>query len=359
MVLHTKPLYDSGKYRSHGYIKESISAVTKPNMQRQLIDRYGRQVKYVRLSVTDRCNLRCLYCLPKGHKDFDLPEHWLSDDEIFRVIKAFTELGTQYIRITGGEPLVRRHLDQLTQRLSSLPGLRDLSMSTNAVNLDRQAEKLKQAGISRINVSVDSLKPEKFAEITGGGQLNKVVAGLMAAKQAGFAPVKINMVVMKGINDDEIEDMVDFCLQHDFTLRFIETMPIGDTGLAATQHYLSLVDVRQRLQQKYELIPTVMSGGGPARYDLVAGTSLRIGFITPISQHFCGTCNRVRLAVDGTLYLCLGQDHHFQLRPLLRSGISDESLQQAIVHAISLKPERHEFNEKPQQIVRFMSQTGG
>jgi len=181
----------------------------------------------------------------------------------------------------------------------------------------------------------------------------------MAAKAAGFSPIKLNMLALKGINDDEFEAMVEFCLEHDFTLRFIETMPVGSTGRNASEHYMDLAVVKQQLSQRFELIPGVMPGGGPARYVQVKGTDLRIGFITPISQHFCATCNRVRLSVDGTLYLCLGQDHKFELRPLLRQGISDAGLQDAIIEALALKPERHEFRDKPGQVVRFMSMTGG
>ncbi|MDX1824443.1 MAG: hypothetical protein R3354_06980, partial [Thiohalomonadales bacterium] len=168
-----------------------------------------------------------------------------------------------------------------------------------------------------------------------------------------------NMVVMRGINEDEVEDMVNFCLQHDFTLRFIETMPVGDTGRAATDQFISLATIKTRLAKQFDLLPATMPGGGPARYVQVANTNLRIGFITPMSQHFCDTCNRVRLAVDGTLYLCLGQNDKYELRPLLRSGISDSELQEHILHAIELKPERHEFNESPGTVVRFMSMTGG
>ena len=181
----------------------------------------------------------------------------------------------------------------------------------------------------------------------------------MAARAAGFAPIKINMVVMRGINDDETGDMVEFCLQHGFTLRFIETMPVGDTGREASDRYKSLQEVRQELGRRYPLIPGVMPGGGPARYVQVEGTDLRIGFITPISQHFCETCNRVRLSVDGTIYLCLGQDDRLELRPLLRAGASDAELEQAIRDAVARKPERHEFRDRPGQIVRFMSMTGG
>jgi cyclic pyranopterin phosphate synthase len=327
-------------------------------MQQQLTDKFGRKIEYVRLSVTDRCDLRCFYCMPKGYRDFEEPEHWLSFGEIERVIAAFGRLGTRRIRLTGGEPLVRKNLPELAQRLSALPGIEDLSLSTNATRLARHAEALYQHGVRRINVSLDTLRQERFKDITSG-KLDKVLDGLMAAKAAGFSPIKINMVVMKGINDDEIEDMVDFCIEHGFTLRFIETMPVGETGRDATDHFLDLQEVKRSLSEKYELLPGVMPGGGPARYVQVAGTDLRIGFITPISQHFCETCNRVRLSVDGTLYMCLGQDHKFELRPLLRAGISDKELEQAIVDAIGLKPERHEFRENPQQIVRFMSHTGG
>ncbi len=324
-----------------------------------LIDSFQRRIEYVRLSVTDRCDLRCSYCIPKDFKDFHEPEHWLTFDEIERVIRAFTELGVRRVRLTGGEPLSRGKLPLLAARLGQLPHLEDLSLSTNATKLKKLALPLKQAGVTRINVSLDSLKPERYAEITGGGKLSNVLDGLMAAKAAGFGPIKINMVVMKGINADEIADMVAFCIAQDFTLRFIETMPMGDTGREAADHYVNLQDVKRELAQQYELIPAVMKGGGPARYLRVAGSELRIGFITPISQHFCETCNRVRITVDGTLYTCLGQENNVELRPLLRAGISDGELKQAIVQAIALKPERHEFTTQPGKIVRFMSLTGG
>lgn len=325
----------------------------------KLIDPFNRSIDYVRLSVTDRCDFRCSYCMPKAFKDFAEPDDWLSFDEIERVIKAFGALGVNRIRITGGEPLVRRNLADLAARLSRLPGIEDLSLSTNASQLSRHAEALKRAGVTRINVSLDSLRPERFRAITQNGKLDKVLEGLRTAKAVGFAPIKINMVAMKGVNDDEIEDMVAFCVAEGYTLRFIETMPMGSTGIEASQQYLDLREVRETLGRQYDLVPAVMPGGGPARYVRVKGTDLRIGFITPISQHFCATCNRVRLSVDGTLYLCLGQDHRFELRPLLRRGISDEGLKQAIIEAISLKPEQHEFRDKPEQVVRFMSMTGG
>jgi len=324
-----------------------------------LIDPFGRTIEYVRLSVTDRCDLRCFYCLPKGFKDFEEPIEWLTFAEIERVIKVFGELGVNRIRITGGEPLVRKNIPELALRLSALPGIQDLSLSTNAIQLKRHADALKNANVSRLNVSLDSLNPERFKTITNGGKLEKVINGLMAAKAADFSPIKINTVLMKDINDDEAEELVEFCIEHGFALRFIETMPIGNTGRDATDHYVNLQEIKSRLAEKYQLIPSMMPGGGPARYVKVAGTDLKIGFITPLSQHFCETCNRVRLSADGTLYLCLGQSDKVELRPLLRAGISDEQLKQVITDSIALKPERHEFNEKPQQVVRFMSMTGG
>ncbi|MDH5570404.1 MAG: GTP 3',8-cyclase MoaA [Gammaproteobacteria bacterium] len=327
-------------------------------MQPQLIDPFGRKIEYVRLSVTDRCDLRCFYCMPEGFNNFEEPEDWLQFDEIERVIRAFGELGVSRVRLTGGEPLVRKNITELAGRLAVLPGIKDLSLSTNATRMGKYARELYQSGIKRINASLDSLNPETFKQITKG-KLDKVIHGLMAAKEAGFSPIKINMVVMKGINDHEVEDMVEFCIKYGFTLRFIETMPMGETGRSASDQYISLQTIEKRLGQRYELLPGLMPGGGPARYVKIVGTDLRIGFITPISQHFCETCNRVRLSVDGTLYMCLGQNDKYELRPLLRAGISDEELKEHIIKAIQFKPDRHEFNDKPGQVVRFMSMTGG
>jgi len=328
-------------------------------MPDRLIDPFFRRIEYVRLSVTDRCDLRCAYCLPQGFRDFEEPEHWLTFDEIERVMHAFTELGVRRIRITGGEPLSRGRLPELATRLAQLPGLEDLSLSTNATRLEKLAPALKRAGISRLNVSLDSLKPDRFTAITGGGELNSVLTGLKAAKAAGFTPIKINTVLMKGVNEDEVGDLVRFCIEYGFTLRFIETMPMGDTGRAASAQYVDLQEVRRTLAREFDLIPTAMSGGGPARYVQVAGTDLKIGFITPISQHFCETCNRVRLTVDGVLYTCLGQEDKTDLRPLLRAGATLEELKETIREAIGHKPERHEFTTRPEKIIRFMSYTGG
>lgn len=324
----------------------------------QLIDQFGRSIDYVRVSVTDRCDLRCTYCMPKQFRDFHEPDEWLTFDELERVIDTFSRMGTRRIRITGGEPLVRKDLPILASRLSSLPGLEDLSLSSNCTRMAKHAEALKAAGISRINASLDTLDADKFKQLTGG-KLEKTLDGLMAAKAAGFKPVKINMVLMKDVNDMEVESMVEFCAEHGFTLRFIETMPVGDMGREASHQYVNLQDIKKRLQKSFDLVPGMMPGGGPARYMHVVDTDITIGFITPMSQHFCETCNRVRLSVDGTIYTCLGQEHNFELRPLLRAGISDTELEQAIRSAINMKPERHEFNENPEKVLRFMSYTGG
>ncbi|MDH3355052.1 MAG: GTP 3',8-cyclase MoaA [Chromatiales bacterium] len=328
-------------------------------MKSQLNDPFNRTIEYLRLSVTDRCDLRCSYCMPKGFKDFETPENWLTFDEISRVIGAFGELGVKRIRLTGGEPLVRKGVADLSKQLIQLPGIEDLSLSTNAVQLERFAQPLFDAGVARLNVSLDTLNPEKFKEITGGGKLDKVIKGLIKAKAVGFKPIKLNMVALKGINDDEIFDMVDFCREHGFTLRFIETMPMGDTGRNSPDQFMSVDEIKAQLTERYELIPGFVPGGGPANYMQIVGSDIKLGFITPITQHFCETCNRVRLSVDGTLYMCLGQDHSFELRPLLRQGISDEGLKEAIIEAIALKPLKHEFNENPEKVVRFMSSTGG
>lgn len=323
-----------------------------------LNDRFGRSIDYLRVSVTDRCDLRCSYCMPPQFKDFEDPPDWLSFDEIERVVAAFVRLGTRRVRLTGGEPLTRRHLPQLAARLSVLPGMADLSLSTNATMLARHATALKAAGVARINVSLDSLQRECMTGITGRDCLPSILAGLAAGKAAGFDPIKINMVAMRGVNDQEIDAMVAFCIEQGFMLRLIEVMPMGSTGQDSA--YLELAGERERLRARFALVPQAAElGGGPARYLATPDGRSSIGFITPMSQHFCATCNRVRLAVDGTLYLCLGQEEKYELRPLLRGGASDAELEQAIRAAIELKPQQHDFGRQPDKIIRFMSQTGG
>ena len=326
-------------------------------MSSQLVDQYGRHIDYVRLSVTDRCDLRCSYCMPEGFKGFEEPEDWLTFDEIERLIGAFARLGVSRVRLTGGEPLLRRDISGLSARLAALPGVDDLSLSTNATQLDRHAHALKAAGVTRLNVSLDSLQQARVEQINGRDVLAKVMAGLATAQEAGFTPIKLNMVALAGSNDDEIDTMVAFCMERGFVLRLIEAMPMGATG--RNVEYLDLQPVKERLRAQFDLIETALPGGGPARYLGTADGRFNVGFITPISQHFCETCNRIRIAVDGTAYMCLGQDEKFEFRPLLRGGCSDTELETAIIDAINLKPERHEFREAPHKVLRFMSMTGG
>jgi cyclic pyranopterin phosphate synthase len=321
-----------------------------------LTDRFGRAIEYLRLSVTDRCDLRCAYCIPEGFKGFEEPAHWLTFDEIERLLGVFARLGMKRIRLTGGEPLLRRNVTELARRIAALPGVDDVSLSTNATQLGKMAVDLKAAGVTRLNVSLDSMNAETVARINGRPVLNEVLQGLEAASAAGFAPIKLNMVVMRD-NADEVDAMVEFCLERGYVLRLIELMPMGDT--ARKMGYVDLQPIKRQLQQRYGLIDKLMPGGGPARYLGTADGSFSVGFITPLSQHFCETCNRVRLTVDGQLHLCLGQEERMDFRALLRDGASDDDLIVAIHQAMDLKPERHEFREQPEKLIRFMSMTGG
>ncbi len=321
-----------------------------------LVDRFGRAIEYLRLSVTDRCDLRCAYCIPEGFKGFEEPAHWLTFQEVERLLGVFARMGLKRVRLTGGEPLLRRHVDDLARRIAALPGIEDVSLSTNATQLAKMAARLRAAGVTRLNVSLDSLRPETVARINGRPVLDAVLAGLEAARAVGFAPIKVNMVVMRD-NADEIDDMVAFCLQQGFILRLIELMPMGET--ARRMGYVDLQPIKHRLQERFGLVDTVLPGGGPARYLGTADGRFTVGFITPLSQHFCATCNRVRLTVDGQLHLCLGQEDRMDFRALLRGGASDNDLATALQQAMDSKPERHEFREQPTKLVRFMNMTGG
>jgi len=324
----------------------------------QLIDSFGRKIEYLRLSVTDRCDLRCFYCIPKGFKGFTEPEDCISLDDYVRLVRLFSELGVSKVRLTGGEPLVRPDLPEMVRKIGALPMIDDLSLSTNATRLAQHAKVLKKSGVSRINVSLDTLNPDVFREVTQG-DLEPVLRGLQVAKAVGFHPIKINMVVMRDLNLHEVGDMVDYCLENQFTLRFIETMPVGEAGQQARERYVSLDEIKELLYQRFEMEPAKMKGAGPAKYLKIIGKRLKIGFITPMSQHFCETCNRVRLSSEGTLYLCLGQSDKLELRPLIQQGLSDDEIKAAILEAIHNKPEKHEFDSNPSNVVRVMSMTGG
>ncbi len=330
----------------------------------ELIDPFNRKIEYLRVSVTDKCNYRCGYCMPpQGVHPEGRHTEYLDYDEITRIVSAFADLGVKKVRLTGGEPLVRKNLPALVAMLRAHEGLEDIALSTNAHYLDRYARPLAEAGLNRINVSLDSLKPEKFAAITRGGDLHRVLSGIDAAQQAGLNPVKINMVVMKGTNDDEIEAMVDFARERKVEVRFIETMPIGSAGISVMdQHYpAAKILARVKAHVGDELIPlTNRTHDGPARNYRIGNSDTKIGVISAVSQHFCETCNRVRLTARGVLALCLGQEDSVNLRDPLRAGIDDDELKALIIEAIKKKPERHHFNENVHNIeFRQMVNLGG
>ncbi len=332
-------------------------------MQDGLIDSFGRRIDYVRVSVTDRCNYRCFYCIPPEGVEAAARTEFLSYEELSRLVGLFSGLGVSKVRFTGGEPLVRRDMVQLVRQVRALPGVRDLSLSTNAHLLERYAGQLFEAGIGRVNISLDTLDPELFARITRGGDLAQVLRGIDAALAVGMHPVKLNMVVMKGLNDHEIERMLDFAIERGADLRFIETMPIGEAGYEGRSRYYPAGKVLERIRKRCgkDLIAVKgAKGAGPARYYQIGGGPVRIGVISAISRHFCEGCNRVRLTAKGELVLCLGQEDMVPLGSRLRQGWSDEELVQAIRDAIARKPERHEFGEK-EAVVRFrnMSTIGG
>lgn len=324
----------------------------------QLKDGFNRVIDYLRVSVTDRCDMRCAYCMPKAFKGFQEPANWLSHQETGRLVNLFVGLGISKVRLTGGEPLLRRNLPDLVRNLSSLPGLTDLSLSTNGAHLVAHAPALKAAGLHRLNVSLDTLKPAKFHEITHRDCLEDVLAGIQLVLALGFSPIKINMVVQAGVNDDEVDDMLQFAVEHGLVLRLIETMPIGHAGLGKTA--VDLTALTRRLVEKHRLIPYIEPARtGPAQNWRVPNSSAMLGVITPMSQHFCAACNRLRLGVDGTLYPCLGHNDATPLGRMMRRGASDAELIEAILSAVAHKPERHEFHERPERVVRFMSVTGG
>lgn len=323
-----------------------------------LTDAFGRTVDYLRISVTDRCDLRCTYCLPKGFKGFAVPQDWLTIEEIGRVAAAFARLGTKRFRLTGGEPLLRKGLTDLAAGINRQSGVEDISLTTNGTQLHKHAHALRQAGVRRLNISLDSLRRDCVQSITGTDCLPQVLEGIKAAKAEGFERIKINMVPLQGINDRDLDDMVAFCIEHGFILNLIEAMPMGETGQA--QAKVSLQPVLADLQRRFDLVPFEGKiGGGPARYWQSRSGGFTLGLITPMSQHFCATCNRVRLSATGNIHLCLGQEDKVALRPMLREGCTDAELEQTIRDAVMKKPEKHEFVENPKKIIRVMALTGG
>ncbi len=328
--------------------------------QATLIDPFGRSINYLRLSVTDRCNLRCTYCMAE-EMTFLPKQQILSLEELRDAATAFVELGVRKIRLTGGEPLIRRDILKLVSSLAALPGLDELTMTTNGVLLPTMAQPLKEAGIARLNISIDSLKADRFKQLTRVGELDQVLQGVRAAKAAGFAKIKLNAVILAGFNDDEVLDLTRFAVDNGLDISFIEEMPLGEIS-SHRRHDTQITSghIREQLAAEYQLLDSTETTGGPSRYVQVANSDSKIGFISPISNNFCDSCNRVRMTAEGRLLLCLGNEHSLDLREILRTWPGDsERLKRHIIQAIGDKPERHYFDPEQVDIVRFMNMTGG
>lgn len=327
---------------------------------KQLIDPFGREITYLRLSVTDRCNLRCTYCMAED-MEFLPRAKVLTLEEMQQIASAFVELGVKKIRLTGGEPLVRNGIIELVESLSQLEGLNELVMTSNGVLLKDFAQPLANAGISRLNISIDSLQPDRFKSMTRFGVLENVLAGISAASKAGFKQIKLNSVILQGVNDSELIDLAQFALDGGMDISFIEEMPLGHiSSHLRSDTTTASKSLREQLATRFSIEPSSKTTGGPSRYWKVKGYDNQIGFISPMTDNFCSNCNRVRLTTEGQLLLCLGNEHSLNLRDLIRRYPGDnERLKQGIVEAISRKPERHHFDPNDTQILRFMSATGG
>jgi cyclic pyranopterin phosphate synthase len=325
-----------------------------------LVDKFGRRVTYIRLSVTDRCDFRCTYCMSE-EMTFLPRNEVLSLEECLRVVKSFASFGVTKVRISGGEPLVRNGIVWLLEQIARIDGIRDLVMTTNGSQLPRFAFDIRRAGVSRLNISLDTLDAARFKAITRVGDLAKVLAGIEAARAAGFRRVKLNTVMMRGINDDEFENLVRFAIDEDLDITFIEEMPLGEIGHGRQDTYFSSDEALARLQGVFPLVATDETSGGPAKYWRVPGSDTKVGFISPHSHNFCESCNRVRITAKGELYPCLGQNDAVPLLPILRAGDDDAPLTAAIRHALGIKAQGHDFTAQMNapRVMRYMSMTGG
>ena len=331
--------------------------------QTQLIDRFGRKVTYVRMSITDRCDFRCVYCMDE-EMTFMPREQVLTLEEIIFLMRAFCDLGVEKIRITGGEPLVRRNVDWLMTEIGQLKktsALKELTLTTNGSQLRKYAVPLVKGGVDRINISLDSLRKERFKALTRTGDLDAVLDGIDAAKQVGFKRIKLNAVILKGRNDDEVVDLAAFAIENDLDISYIEEMPLGHVTHKREESFCSSDEILDTLQAVFQLQQSASKTGGPSRYYQVKGTQSKIGFISPHSHNFCESCNRVRVTTEGRLLLCLGQEHSVDLRGIIRRYPGDIGrLKEAIIKSMDIKPEGHDFNIGEQPIIfRHMSVTGG
>jgi|TARA_B110000879_G_scaffold207755_1_gene291996 cyclic pyranopterin phosphate synthase len=331
--------------------------------QTQLIDRFGRRVNYVRMSITDRCDFRCVYCMDE-EMVFMPRQQLLSLEEIVLLIGAFADLGVEKVRVTGGEPLVRKNVDWLFKELGDLKkttALKELTITTNGSQLPKYAESLVESGVDRINISLDSLKADRFKALTRTGDLNGVLNGIRSAKKAGFKRIKLNAVIMKGRNEDEIVDLARFAIKNDLDISYIEEMPLGHVTHDRSESYCSSDEVKAVLESVFALNASDANTGGPSRYYQLEGTGSKVGFISPHSHNFCESCNRVRVTTEGRLLLCLGQEHSVDLRDILRRYPGDKTrLKQVIINSMEIKPKGHDFNVREQPVIfRHMSVTGG
>ena len=336
----------------------SVSPTINTN---KLIDKFGRQVTYVRISVTDRCDFRCVYCMSED-MEFLPREQILTLEEIERLSQAFVEMGVTKIRITGGEPLVRKDVVGMLANVAKLEGLEELVITTNGSQLVKLAQPLKDAGVKRINISLDSLDADKFKKVTRVGDLSVVLAGIQAAKKAGFEKIKLNAVILKNRNHDEVNELVQYAMNEGLDISFIEEMPLGAIDDHSREEaYYSSDEIKRDIETQFELLPSTKNTGGPARYYSVNGYDNLVGFISPHSHNFCDTCNRVRVTASGLLLLCLGQEHSMDLKSILRANPTDlNKVKQALIESMDIKPKGHNFDITEQPVIfRHMSVTGG
>ena len=336
-------------------------SITQEAMIQPLIDQFKRKINYLRLSITDRCDFRCVYCMNED-MTFLPRDEVLSLEESLRLVKIFVSLGITKLRVTGGEPLVRKNIAWLFHELGQIEDLKEVVLTTNGSQLIQHSAMLKQARVNRINISLDSLNPTVFKRITRTGDLNKVLLGIDEAIKQGFSNLKLNTVLMKNINDHEAVDLVRFAIDKKIDISFIEEMPLGDIHHKRKDTFISNDEVLKKLQTHFNLVPTTFNSGGPAKYWQLANQITKIGFISPHSHNFCDACNRVRVSSKGELFLCLGHEEKIELMPLLRQFPNEDwPIQKAIIESMIIKPEAHDFNletSKP-SVIRFMSHTGG
>ncbi len=327
-----------------------------------MLDQYGRKIEYLRVSVTDKCNFRCVYCMPEEGVELKPREELLTFEELVTVIRAGAELGIKHIRLTGGEPTVRKDLVELVRQIKAVPGIEDIALSTNGFLLPELAQPLKAAGVDRVNISLDTLNPERFRQMTRRGDLNKVWAGIEAAFAAGMTPVKLNAVVIKGFNDDEICDLAALSIDRELHMRFIEVMPLSEMHLWIGDGLVPVAEMREKLLEKWDIQPLRdpgFAGAGPAKYWQIPGARGTVGFISAVTECFCAGCNRVRLSSDGQLNPCLGHVHVVDLKPALRGG-TYEQLKEQMIEGILRKPKEHNFDDiNSDHILRVMVQIGG